>query len=274
MISVIIGFYIALPLIARPYASHPLIGLALAAAMTVAWKLGADALSVGERGWLTELIAVDQLPGWAFSFALGMTGAWAWVRWRAREREVAPGMALGALALGLCAFAACAYAYGRTAADINVAFAGSVARENELLGLAYSAARALVLGAILVGPLWLQRPFNAKPARKLAELTYGLYLIHLPVAIVVGAVLPQLPTDGSPVAVAAWLGIVLSLSLMYAKFTRRFFERPIVRRVRRRPPKPSAALQSRARAPEEPGHPGREAHLPARAARAGRSLGL
>ena len=38
MISIVVSFYILLPFVARSYARHPLIGLAVAAAITVAWK--------------------------------------------------------------------------------------------------------------------------------------------------------------------------------------------------------------------------------------------
>jgi peptidoglycan/LPS O-acetylase OafA/YrhL len=271
MISVIVAFYFVLPLVARPYLRHPLIGLAAAAAITFAWKLGsagfAESLSAvegGAQGWLMELIAIDQLPGWAFSFALGMTGAWAWVRWRQRTPEGQLGRpALVALGLALVAFAACAYTYGSEAAFINGPYAGSYARSNELLGLAYSSARALLLGAILVGPLWLQRPFTIRPARKLAELTYGLYLIHMPIAIAIGVVVLELPTDGSVAHVALWFAVVISLSLLYAEITRRVLERPLVSWTRRRSRARTASIQSRARARKEPGNPRRKARLPA-----------
>lgn len=87
-VSVILGFYLLFPLIARPYAKHPLIGLALATAVSVAWVWAATHL-IGiftaieghhAAEWVVRLIAVEQLPGWAFSFGVGMTAAWAYVR--------------------------------------------------------------------------------------------------------------------------------------------------------------------------------------------------
>jgi peptidoglycan/LPS O-acetylase OafA/YrhL len=271
MVSVIVAFYIVLPLIARPYLRHPLIGLATAAAITVAWKLGVarfddvlSGLEGGSESWLMQLIAIDQLPGWAFSFALGMTGAWAWVRWRERwpGRQLG-GSGLALLAVAVAAFAACAYAYGRQAATINSGAAGPYARGDELLGLAYSSSRALLLAAILIGPLWLQRPFSARGPRKLSQLSYGLYLIHLPVATVVGVLVLELPTDGSPMAVSLWFAVVISVSLIYAAVTRRWIERPLVATVMRRNRSAAAPIESRARAREEPGNPRGEARLPA-----------
>jgi peptidoglycan/LPS O-acetylase OafA/YrhL len=271
MVSVIVAFYIVLPLVARPYLRHPLLGLATAAAITVAWKLGIaefdgalSGIEGGAEGWLMQLIAIDQLPGWAFSFALGMTGAWAWVRWREPwpERRLG-GSGLALLAVAVAAFAACAYAYGHQAATINSGAAGPYARGDELLGLAYSSSRALLLTAILIGPLWLQRPFAARGPRKLGQLSYGLYLIHLPVATVVGVLVLELPTDGSLEAAALWLAVVISVSLVYAELTRRWMERPLVDAVMRRRRAAAAPIESPPRAREEPGNPRGEARLPA-----------
>ncbi len=176
-----------------------------------------------------------------------MSGAGAGVRGPPPTPEGQLGRpALVALGLALVAFAACAYTYGSEAAFINGPYAGSYARSNELLGLAYSSARALLLGAILVGPLWLQRPFTIRPARKLAELTYGLYLIHMPIAIAIGVVVLELPTDGSVAHVALWFAVVISLSLLYAEITRRVLERPLVSWTRRRSRARTASIQSRA----------------------------
>ena len=69
---------------ARPYSRHPLIGLALAAAVTIAWKQTVEwAPEIFERLSSRDPdavagLAVDQFPGWAFSFGLGMTAAWAY----------------------------------------------------------------------------------------------------------------------------------------------------------------------------------------------------
>lgn len=237
MISIIAGFYVVLALVARPYLRHPLLGLVLAAAITIGWKLVVtgspelfvDLASGSEPAWVMELLAIDQIPAWAFSFALGMTGAWAYVRYRPslegpRVRRAASSVAPVA-ALG---FAFCAYLYGRDAAAINAAFAGAEAREDVLLGIAYTTARAALMAAIVIGPLWLQRPFSSRPVRKLSDLSYGLYLIHLPVSYVLCVALLELPSDGSPAVVAAWIALVVGASLTYAQLTRTYLERPII----------------------------------------------
>jgi peptidoglycan/LPS O-acetylase OafA/YrhL len=254
MISIVVGFYLVFPFVAGAYYRRPLIGLALAAAVTFGWK----ELVVRVPGlfeWLdtsdnpagvAQLVATDQLPGWAFSFGLGMTGAWAYVavaRRGASDRFGSRPILIGAVALAACGV--CAYLYGK---DANAAVAGiiggSTAREDPVLSVAYTAARAILMAAIVLGPAWMQRPFDNGPTRRGAELSYGVYLIHVVVVFYVGLHLLDLTRDGSLSAVAAWFGVVVPISVVYALLTRRYIEVPAREWWRRR--------QSRATEREEP----------------------
>jgi peptidoglycan/LPS O-acetylase OafA/YrhL len=236
MISVIVGFYLVFPFVARSYYRHPLAGLAIAAVITLAWKeavihlpgVFASLDHSNEAVWISQLIATDELPGWAFSFALGMTGAWAYVRVaRSGRMPGLQGRAVLATAISLVACGICAYFYGRHASNASSGIiGGSTARETPLLTMVFSASRAALMASIVLAPLWLQRPFNNAPARRLAELSYGLYLIHLVVAWYVGLVWLDLPRDGSVRAALLWFGIVLSVSIAYAFLSRRFVEQP------------------------------------------------
>lgn len=240
MISLMVGFYAVLPLIARPYFRHPLFGLALAALITLGWKEAVAAFGPvfgslnGQSAQIARLIAVDQLPGWAFSFALGMTGAWAWARLarsetgRARVARHAP-VAFVAAALVYVGFA---YLYGRSAASVNPVVGGSFAREDPLLSIASSASRAALMATVAVGPLWLRRPFQSRPALRLGEVTYGLYLGHFMIALVAGLLL-GLPRNGSLATLALWAVVVLPASLLYAEISSRVIERPMQRVARR-----------------------------------------
>jgi peptidoglycan/LPS O-acetylase OafA/YrhL len=236
MISVIVGFYFVFPFIARSYFRHPLAGLAIAAAITLIWKeavlhlpgLWASLDSSSEEAWVSQLVATDELPGWAFSFALGMTGAWAWVRFTAAgdpdrlQRPAAVGAALSLIACGICA-----YFYGKHASNADTGIiGGSTARENPWLTMPFSAARAALMASIVLAPVWLQRPFDNAPVRRLAELSYGVYLIHLVIAWYVCLVWLDLPRDGTPVSALAWFGVVIPASIAYAYLSRRLVEIP------------------------------------------------
>jgi peptidoglycan/LPS O-acetylase OafA/YrhL len=252
MISVVACFYLVFPLIAKQYFRHPLIGLAVAAAIAIGWREAAvhatgvfAAISIGDQpDWLIRLIALDQLPGWAFSFALGMTGAWAFSRLSSAdmERLRRPAVAVGAVAIAGCL--ACAYVYGDDASIVSGAFGGSVARSSPLLVVAYTLSRGILMGAIVVGPAWAQAPFVNRPTRRLADLSYSIYLIHLVVVIYVGIRLFHLPEDGNLSSVALWFAVVIPISLAYAAVIERYVERPARRWARR------ATSSNRASRPE------------------------
>lgn len=241
MISVIVGFYFVFPFIARSYYRHPLAGLAIAAAITLGWKLAVIHVPgvfgwldhSNEATWVSQLIATDELPGWAFSFALGMTGAWAYVQVGKRDllRRL-QGRALIGAAVSLVACAICAYLYGRHASNASTGIiGGSTARETALLTMAFSIARAALMASVILAPLWMQRAFANRPAAKLAELSYGIYLIHLVAAWYIGLVWLDLPRDGSPKAALLWFGTVLPISIAYSWVSRRFVEVPVKRWV-------------------------------------------
>jgi peptidoglycan/LPS O-acetylase OafA/YrhL len=239
MISVIVGFYFVFPFIARSYYRHPLAGLAIAAAVTLAWKEAVLHLpgfwawldSSGVPAWENQLIATDELPGWAFSFALGMTGAWAWVRVsRSGDLRRWQRPALVGSALALVACAVCAYLYGKHASNADTGIiGGSTARENPWLTMPFSAARAALMASIVLAPVWLQRPFDNAPARRLAELSYGIYLIHLVISWYVCLIWLNLPRDGTLRAALLWFGVVIPTSVVYAYLSRRLVELPAKR---------------------------------------------
>jgi peptidoglycan/LPS O-acetylase OafA/YrhL len=252
MISVIVGFYFVFPFIARSYYRHPLAGLAIAAAITLLWKEAVIHLPgfwawldhSDEEAWVSQLIATDELPGWAFSFALGMTGAWAWVRVSGSEnlkRLQRPAVIAAALSLVACGV--CAYLYGKHASNAATGIiGGSTARENPWLTMPFSAARAALMASIVLAPVWLQRPFDNAPVRRLAELSYGVYLIHLVIAWYVGLVWLDLPRDGSVRAALLWFGVVIPTSIAYAYLSRRFVELPAKRWILSRRKRRTRAL--------------------------------
>lgn len=241
MVSVVVCFYLLLPFVAGPYYRHPLIGLAVAAAITAGWK-GAvsrvpevfEAVSNGSVSDLTvRLIAVDQFPGWAFSFGLGLTGAWAYV-WL-RERYEPGQLARAALRLApviLLLYAYGAYLYGSTTLDFPGRI-GPAARSEVLDTMFGSLFRAAVIGIVILGPLWMQRPFVNRVTNRLAELSYGVYLIHIPLVIYAASLL-DLPRDGSLGALAIWVAVIVPPSLVFAALSRRYIEQPVLRSVKRR----------------------------------------
>ncbi len=162
-----------------------------------------------------------------------MTGAWAYVEIGKRDLlQRLQDRALIAFALSLLACVICAYFYGRHASDASTGIiGGSTARETPVLTMVFSASRAALMASAILAPLWLQRPFANRPAAKLAEVSYGIYLIHLVVAWYVGLIWLDLPRDGSVKAALLWFGTVIPISIAYAWASRRFVELPVKRWV-------------------------------------------
>jgi peptidoglycan/LPS O-acetylase OafA/YrhL len=243
LVSVIVSLYAALALVWRPYLRHPLIGLAVAAAITVAWKLAAVHMTglfeaierSSEEGTLVEWDVLDQAPGWVYSFALGMTCAWAYVRLAmSRPREQLERLALRAAPFAVLAFGLCAYLYAETAIDTRSTSGSIVARSSPSLDLAYNTSRAALMAVIVLGPAVLSKPFANRPIRRFADLSYGVYLVHMLVIVYVCEMLLDLPADGGFAEVALWFAIILPLSLAYAYLVYRFAERPTVAWAARR----------------------------------------
>jgi peptidoglycan/LPS O-acetylase OafA/YrhL len=237
-----IGFYIVLPFIAASYFRRPLIGLAIALAIGVLWR---EAFShIGEiAGWFggdlstqraveLQFNSLNQLPSWAFSFAAGMTGAWAYVRIRERyERAAAERVASRVVVPAALLFALFVYLVGRKA--IGNDFSPNLeARQSSFLSIGYTASLATLMVALALAPRLLQGPFAHPLVRKLGDISYGVYLIQAPILwfLVFHA---SLPTDGGVGALAIWIAAVLPASLLYGYLSARFVEQPIRRWARR-----------------------------------------
>lgn len=269
LISIVVTFYAVLPLIARPFFRHPLAGLAIAAAVTVAWKelvaRAPDAIA-GVAGGSEEFVrtaGADQFPGWAFSFALGMFGAWAYVRLRAdHEPERLARTAVLALPAVVLVYAISSYVRGRHALEIpgNVA---QFARGESIPSLLDTAARGALIGAVVIGPAWLSRPFVSRTTARLAELSYGVYLIHY-VVIIYAVRLIAPPSEGTFADFAVWTAVVVPPSLLFAWLSRRFIELPVLAWVRSRQPRlmvGARRAEERADEPSAPQVPNADRHI-------------
>jgi peptidoglycan/LPS O-acetylase OafA/YrhL len=238
-LSVEVGFYVVLPLVAVTYFRHPLVALAVAAAIVLIWKelalhpdsaaglFGVDFSSHAEHR--IETFYANQFPSWVLALASGMTGAWAYVRLRDRfPRERLEKLAIGGTAVLGVLLAIEIYLAGHGAVHDVFPFEGLFARESILITLGYP----LTLGAVLVGfallPERAQWPCAAPAIRWIGDISYAIYLIHF--AVIFFALHEfSLPGDGSVLAVLAWCAVVYPVSIVYAYLSARFLERPVRR---------------------------------------------
>lgn len=241
-LSVEICFYIVLPLVAAAYFRHPWIGLLVAALITVGWNEFFQHLGtinhdreLGLEGTEVLRLAANstlQLPSWAFSFALGMTGAWMFVnreRFLARlEGRLVPLMKwVGAIALVFFAWQA-----GLRSDDTAFDIVAQYTRFTAWLAIGFSAALATVLVGVALKPGNLGRLFSNQPVRRLGDISYGIFLSHLVIVTFAGEAL-GLSTDGSAGTFLLWVLVVVPASVLYGYLSARFLEQPIRRWARR-----------------------------------------
>jgi peptidoglycan/LPS O-acetylase OafA/YrhL len=251
-LTIEISFYILLPFIASAYCRRPLLGLAIAAGLSIAWRLGfanvadlAGLLGIdvsAARAAELRLASYNQLPSWAFAFGAGMTAAWAYVSLPRRfGPETVRGAARPALLAAVAAIAICAYFSSRYSSGTVPVVAALKAQRDVLLFLAYVSAIASAMLALSLSG-W-RSPFAAPFARRLGDISYGVFLIQIPV---IGAliVFTGLDPNGSVGALALFAAIVVAICIAYGYLSARFVEQPIrrwARRYDRRAKEPSPA---------------------------------
>jgi peptidoglycan/LPS O-acetylase OafA/YrhL len=257
-LSVEAGLYLVVPLVAAHYFRHPIVGLVVAAGIVLAWSglahnadsvaslFGADLSSDAEHR--IDLFYASQFPSWAFAFATGMTGAWAYVRLRDRIPPARLARAaLWAVALSLPVFTLFVFLAGHGAVtDVNP-FAGLYARQSALIALGFPLSLAAVMMSVILAPEWVQRPFSASSIRWIGDISYAIYLIHFAV-IWVALREFSLPNDGEIGSVLAWSAVVFPLAIGYAYLSARLVERPVRRWAQRFGRRAQAAAQARATA--------------------------
>ena len=239
--SVEILFYLMLPLVAGAFYRHPLRGLVVAAVIAIGWRVAADHLidlssSVGydpgaQDLALLRISALGQFPVWVFHFAAGMAGAMLVVR--LLETRPGPWLARRAAwvqiaSLGL--FVACALLAGRYAID-GTPLSFVDARGNPLLTIALPVSIASFMVAVSLAPKAFQRPLALPVMRWFGDISFGVYLIHVPA---IGIVVALLAGAGGPLAEparerAVIVAIVFAVIVSYAYLSARFVEIPIRR---------------------------------------------
>jgi peptidoglycan/LPS O-acetylase OafA/YrhL len=103
--------------------------------------------------------------------------------------------------------------------DLDLAYRGGL--------VLVSLLSAVAIAALLVPGSLLARMLDLPPLRWVGVRSYGLYLWHWPVFVLVGAALPTWPREG----VESWAigGIALAITVVAAALSYRFVEQPIRR---------------------------------------------
>jgi peptidoglycan/LPS O-acetylase OafA/YrhL len=248
-----ITFYIVLPFVATFFFRRPLWAVAGAVVVVLLWHAlahNADGVAGVFGGSLSQasqnrigLYYASQFPNWIFAFAMGMLGAWAYVRIRDRwPADLVERRAAVATVLGLVAWAPFVYLAWHEAVGNSQ---GIYAQESLWVTFGYPAALATTMVALALSPAWMQWPVANGGIRRIADISYGVYLIHFAVIFFLLHEF-SLPHDRSLGAVLLWAVIVFPVSLAYGYLSARFLEQPIRRWAHRFGRREQAAADARA----------------------------
>jgi peptidoglycan/LPS O-acetylase OafA/YrhL len=227
-------FYIVLPIVALAFFRWPKAGLLISALITLGWALAFDhiaslagdlgtGISLGESARL-KLASFQQFPTWAFSFGLGMAGAVAWVRLTSGKSGADLKRRAGYVAgIAFVVLAVCILKLGGYGAWIHTSTPWS---------MAFSATIATVMVALCLGPTLARRPFETPAVRKLGDISYGIYLSHYPIVVLVFATI-DLDQRSDLSRFLILTAIIVPGAILYGYLSARFLEQPIRRWARR-----------------------------------------
>ena len=239
-LSIEIAFYALLPVVAMPFLRRPVIGVLTSIAVVVLWKIASDNIAaiydlvgdrpVGPDAQLLRMTADLQFPAFAFQFALGMAGAIIFVRLRAAGIRMT--MARSVLIQGgsLLVCAVCAYFFGRYAVGEFLARGDAFLGRREIpLALLFSTAIGTFMVATALAPARLQFPFSLAAVRWFGDISYGIYLIHIPMWILISNLLARAGGLDDLGQLATFALLAVPASILYGLLSARLVEQPIRR---------------------------------------------
>jgi peptidoglycan/LPS O-acetylase OafA/YrhL len=235
-------FYAVLPMVAVRFFRRPVVGLGLGLGIAAAWRLAvahsglhvASLAGVATPG-AARVILITQFPSFAGHFALGMTAAWLFVKMR-RSRFAGSPWTVGMQVLGLAGIILSMEAIGHR----DVAHtAGPLDHWTTTTPLTFSFAVLLLSTAL--APRWAQAPVTNRVARRLGDVSYGIYLSHLLFVELALTSLHFFPS-GTLGAFLRMAGVVVAGSCLVGWASFVWVERPLTGWARRRSAQRSARL--------------------------------
>jgi peptidoglycan/LPS O-acetylase OafA/YrhL len=249
-LTVEVSFYVLLPIIAARYFRHPFVGFGVAVVAAQLWKVAVfhaafavDWLPGTASTPLLRLIHITQLPTYFAQFAAGMTAAWLFVRWRNLERPWLPWVTVTVQVAAVVGIAG----WMRTAGLADLAqTAGPYDHLTTTLPVALLFAALVVATAL--GPRSAQLLVTNRAARRLGDVSYGIYLWH---AVVVWYALSTLhfQPEGTTGAFLRLLIVTFGASYLLASASYAGIEKPAIRWARRR----SRRIEAAGATPPAPG---------------------
>lgn len=237
IIPVLVGLYLVFPPFTRLMLRNVWAALGLALAVTLAWKLSLHHLP-GVFDWIAGsdqplIVPLEQSPAFAFSFAVGMATAMLWHRstlpggdWIRRWTPAAFGVAFLVWLWASNAFSEAAVS------SLDGFDSSSLGRSLVWENLAGTVTRGVLVLAIAFAPFWITRILDNRFAAWASSISFGVFMIHLPVAFYSGQLLSLPQTGGTDFLI--WVAVVIPPSVAWAWFSRRFVGIPAIEWTERR----------------------------------------
>ena len=224
-LSVEAAFYVVLPLVARRYFARPLLGLALAIALSAGLRYATVHGAFG-LGTADAHQALSLFPLFAGDFAVGMTGAALYGRLRDSERANARSAAAVVSLVALIALMG-------IAGSVDARDVRPHARDSVALSTLIPFAFGMLALAFTLAPRRVQWPVTNRGACFAGRVSYGTYLFHF---LVIGFAFNTLgfARDGSNVSFYELTAFVVPVSLAIGWLSYIAVEQPSRRFVRRR----------------------------------------
>jgi peptidoglycan/LPS O-acetylase OafA/YrhL len=222
-------FYLTLPLVAARFFRRPVRAVVLAIAASLAWRtlaLNVPALIASSDNVTAAPRLLDQFPAYLGHFAFGMGAAMLYVR-AVRDRAwrvAAPATSMLAVALvALLVWSLVVHGHG---------IGRSLTWTRQLQEIAPALVFALVMALAAIAPAWPLGLLSRPAMRWLGDVSYGLFLWHQPMILLVRRHL-RVVHDRGDASFALMLLLVLPASLLLGWLSRRFVEEPAIRWARR-----------------------------------------
>lgn len=217
-LSVDFIFYLLLPFIAAAYLRRPLVGLVIALIVSTAWRM-AFIPPHGSPGAPDELRLLVQPPLFFADFAAGMTAAWAFVRLGATGWPRDHARAMGAIAVAaVAAVVGLSYISGASVPGHLAVF-----RDPAATRILMPLALLVFAVAISLAPKRVQWPLTNRPMMWFSEISYSVYLYHMPI-IFFGFFTLNIDRNGD--LPLLWLVYVLPSSIAVGLISYYLIERP------------------------------------------------
>lgn len=223
-------FYLTLPVVAASFFRRPVRAVAIAVTASLVWRaiaLNTPALVATTSNVTAAPRLLDQFPAYLGHFAFGMSAAMLYVRvvrdrlWRMPAPATAA-VAITLVAVLLWSLVEHGHGIGRSLTYLR-----------QLQEIAPAVVFAALMALAAIAPVWPLTLLSRPAMRWLGDVSYGVFLWHQPMILVVRRHLRVVHEKGDT-SFFLMLALVIPASLLLGWLSRRYVEEPAIAWAKRR----------------------------------------